>query len=65
MKKPVVLFEESCVKCAICTEEAPEVFVFVEKIGPQVKEGVDIASHSEKIKKVAQFCPMECIKYHL
>ncbi len=65
MKKPVVWFEESCIKCAICAEEASEVIVFVETTGPQIKEGIDIIPHSEKIKRAAQFCPKECIKYHL
>lgn len=49
----------------MCIDEAKDVFVFVEAIGPQVREGVDIASHREDIKRAAQFCPTEYIKYHL
>lgn len=65
MKKSVVWFEESCIKCAMCAEEAPEVIVFEATTGPQLKEGVDIVPHSEKIKRAAQFCPKDSIKHHL
>ncbi len=65
MKKPAVWFEESCIKCAMCAEEASEVIDFIETVGPQVKEGVDIAPHSEKIKRAAQFCPKDSIKHRL
>ncbi|NUO07535.1 MAG: ferredoxin [Candidatus Brocadia sp.] len=62
---PTVWFEGNCVKCAMCTEEASRVFVFVENVGPEVRTEVDIASHGEDIKRAAQFCPTECIKYSL
>lgn len=65
MKKSVVWFEESCIKCAMCAEEAPEVIVFEATTGPQLKEDVDIVPHSEKIKRAAQFCPKDSIKHHL
>lgn len=65
MKKSVVWFEESCIKCAMCAEEAPEVIEFEETGGPRLKEGVDITQHSEKIKRTAQYCPKDCIKHHL
>ncbi|MCC7212387.1 MAG: ferredoxin, partial [Candidatus Brocadia sp.] len=55
----------SCIKCAMCAEEAPEVIVFEATTGPQLKEDVDIVPHSEKIKRAAQFCPKDSIKHHL
>ncbi|GJQ23471.1 MAG: ferredoxin [Planctomycetia bacterium] len=62
---PLVWFEGDCIKCAMCAEEAPKVFVFVENVGPQVKTEIDIAAHGEDIKRAAQFCPTGCIKYSL
>lgn len=65
MKVKAVWFEGDCVKCAMCVEEAAGAFDFDEEIGPQVKTGVDIASHGEHIKQAAHVCPTQRIKYHL
>jgi ferredoxin len=65
MKVKKVWFEGDCVLCAMCVEEAPEAFDFLEDTGPQVKDGADLASCSEGIKQAAILCPVQRIKYHL
>lgn len=65
MNMPAVWFEGNCVKCAMCVEEASKVFIFVENVGPQLRVEVDVLFHSDDIKRAAQYCPTECIKYRL
>ncbi len=62
---PEVWFEGDCIKCGMCAEEAPTVFVFVENVGPEIRADADIASHGEDVKRAAEYCPTGCIKYKL
>ncbi|GAN33190.1 MAG: hypothetical protein UZ01_00494 [Candidatus Brocadia sinica] len=65
MKMKTVWFEGDCIKCSMCVEEASGAFDFVKELGPQVKSGVDVALHAEDIKRAADICPTQCIKYHV
>lgn len=65
MKIETVWFEGDCVKCTMCVEEASGVFEFVAGVGPQVKQGADIASFTEGIKQAACLCPTQYIKYKI
>ncbi|MDR4507524.1 MAG: ferredoxin [Candidatus Brocadiaceae bacterium] len=60
-----VWFEEGCVQCGMCAEEAPGVFDFVAGVGPHVKDDADIEVHIETVKQAAYLCPAQCIKYRL
>ncbi|MFQ5956557.1 MAG: ferredoxin [Candidatus Brocadiales bacterium] len=65
MKIKAVWFDGDCVKCAMCVEEAAGAFNFDEEVGPQVKDGIDVAAFGEGIKQAAHVCPTQRIKYHL
>jgi ferredoxin len=58
-----VWFEGSCVRCAMCAEEAWEVFSFHPSAGVQLKINAGFGPHSEKIKSAVLVCPTERIKY--
>lgn len=65
MRTNSVWFEGHCVKCVMCIEEATKVFDYSEEAGPLVKNGIDIVSYGEDIKRAALVCPTQRIKYHL
>ncbi len=56
-----VWIEDGCIACGACEDTCPEVFEMPDLA--QVKEGVDLSKYSEKIKKAAEECPVEVIKY--
>ena len=61
-----VWIEKGCITCGLSESKCPEVFKV--KHGKWVKgatviEGVDYAGLEEKIKKAAEACPVEIIKY--
>lgn len=59
MKK--VFIEPGCISCGSCEFICPAVFE-VRDIS-SIKEGVNIQEQSELIKKAAQKCPVQVIKY--
>ena len=60
-----VWIEKGCVSCGTSENMCPEVFElkWVECDSVVVKEGVNYSPLEEKIKKAAEFCPVEVIKY--
>ncbi len=58
-----VWFEGNCVKCAMCAEEAREVFSFHPSTGVQLKIEEGFSAHSDKIKTAVLVCPTQRIKY--
>ena len=57
-----VWIEEGCISCGLSEDNYPEVSKIKDE-GSTVKEGVNYSSLEEKIKKAAEFCPVEVIKY--
>ena len=57
-----VWIEEGCISCGLSETNCPEVFKVKDK-GSTVIEGVDYSGLEEKIKLVAESCPVEVIKY--
>ena len=57
-----VWIEEGCISCGLSEHNCPEVFKVKDK-GSTVIEGVDYSGLEEKIKMVAESCPVEVIKY--
>ena len=57
-----VWIEEGCISCGLSEGNCPEVFK-VKDEGATVIEGVDYSGLEEKIKKAAEGCPVEVIKY--
>ncbi len=62
MNITIVWFEGNCVKCAMCAEEAKEVFSFLPTTGAQLKIKEGFSPHSEKIKNAVLVCPTQRIK---
>lgn len=62
MEIKIVWFEGNCVKCAMCAEEAREVFSFHPSAGVQLKLKEGFGPHSEKIKSAVLVCPTQRIK---
>ncbi len=56
-----VWIEGGCITCGISEDTCPEVFEV--KNEATVIEGVDYSLYEEKIKKAAENCPVEVIKY--
>ena len=56
-----VWIEDGCTSCALCEETCPEVFEMPDEA--QVKEGADFSTNEGCIKKAAEECPVEVIKY--
>lgn len=52
---------EGCISCSICEDTCPEVFELGDVA--TVKEGVDYRAYADKIKKAADNCPVEVIRY--
>jgi len=57
-----VWIEEGCISCGLSEGNCPEVFKVKEE-GATVIEGVDYSGLEAKIKKAAESCPVEVIKY--
>ena len=57
-----VWIEEGCISCGSSESNCPEVFKVGDE-GAVVLEGVDYSPLEEKIKKAADGCPVEVIKY--
>ena len=57
-----VWIEEGCISCGLSESNCPEVFK-VKAEGSTVIEGVDYSGLEEKIKMVADLCPVAVIKY--
>ena len=58
-----VWIEEGCISCGLSEGNCPEVFKVTHPGGSKVIEGVDYSGLEEKIKKAAEACPVEVIKY--
>ncbi len=62
----VWLEEKDCISCEACESGCPEVFVMQDgecKIRPEASDPAYLARYSDKIKEVAEACPVECIKF--
>ena len=57
-----VWIEDGCISCGASEANCPEVFK-VKDEGATVIEGVDYSALEAKIKKAAEGCPVEVIKY--
>ena len=57
-----VWIEEGCISCGSSEGNCPEVFKVKEE-GATVIEGVNYSGLEAKIKKAAESCPVEVIKY--
>jgi len=57
-----VWIEEGCILCYLSVDNCPEVFKWGDD-GPTVIEGVDYSPLEAKIKKAAEECPAQVIKY--
>ena len=59
-----VWIEDGCISCEISSETCPEVFEIPEDHDINiVKENVDFSQYEEEIKKAADECPADVIKY--
>jgi len=59
MKK--VWIEPGCISCGSCEYRAPEVFKVTDV--SHIKETADIQKNAELIKKAANACPVQVIKF--
>ena len=57
-----VWIEDGCISCGQSEANCPEVFKVKDK-GAMVIEGADYSTFEENIKKAAEGCPVEVIKY--
>jgi len=57
-----VWIEEGCILCYLSVDNCPEVIKWGDD-GPEVIEGVDYSLYEAKIKKAAEECPAQVIKY--
>ena len=58
-----VWIEEGCIGCGLSETNCPEVFKVEIGENSKVIEGVDYSGLEKKIKKAAEGCPVEVIKY--
>ena len=58
-----VWIDEGCIGCGLSESNCPEVFKVELGELSEVIEGVDYSGLEEKIKKAAEGCPVEVIKY--
>ena len=56
-----VWIEEGCISCGLAEGTCPEVFKVVDT--NTVIEGADLSHFEDKIKKAAEQCPVDVIKY--
>ena len=57
-----VWVEPGCVRCMLSEETCPEVFHIAE-MGAEVRPGADFVKHDAAIRKAAEGCPVEVIKF--
>ena len=57
-----VWIEDGCISCGASEANCPQVFK-VKDEGATVIEGVDYSALEAKIKKAAEGCPVDVIKY--
>ena len=57
-----VWIEPGCVRCMNSVETCPEVFE-LQEMGAVVKPGADFVKHDAAIRKAAEGCPVEVIKF--
>ena len=59
-----VWIEDGCICCGLSSDTCPEVFEIPDDNNINVvKENVDFSQYEEKIKKAADGCPVNVIKY--
>jgi len=58
-----VWIEEGCISCGMSESNCPAVFKVETGETSKVIEGVDYSGLEAKIKKAAESCPVEVIKY--
>ena len=62
MEIKTIWFEGKCVNCAMCAEEAREVFSFHPSTGVQLKIREKFDPHIEQIKSAVLVCPTKRIR---
>ena len=62
MEIKTIWFEGKCVNCAMCAEEAREVFSFHPSTGVQLKIREKFGPHIEQIKSAVLVCPTKRIR---
>ena len=59
-----VWIEDGCISCGMSSATCPEVFEIPDDDDSNiVKENVDFSQYEEEIKKAADGCPVDVIKY--
>ncbi len=57
-----VWIEPGCIRCNISEDTCPEVF-HVETSGSTVRPNVDPGPHEAKIRRAADLCPVQVIRF--
>ena len=57
-----VWIEEGCIRCNLSEDTCPEVFHVTDE-GATVRPGADLQRHEALIRRSAEGCPVEVIKF--